>query len=94
MYKHKGIAMRKKILVKEAGIMDFFKSFFRAKSKGNESEWLKRLRKANPDLADVWTNYDDKLSKSMWQQKRDPENLGLDASHIDAMIKKYGLKEV
>jgi hypothetical protein len=86
--------MRKKILVKEAGIIDFFKSFFSAKSKGTESDWLKRLRKANPKLADVWTSYDDKLSKSMWQQKRDLEALGLDASHVDAYIKKYGIKEV
>jgi hypothetical protein len=86
--------MRKKILVREAGIMDFFKSFFRAKAKGNESEWLQRLRKANPDLADVWADYDDSVSKSMWQQKKSLEKLGLDASHIDTIIKKYGLKEV
>jgi hypothetical protein len=86
--------MRKKILVREAGLMDFFKSFFRAKSKGNESEWLQRLRKANPDLADVWVDYDNKLSKNMYTQKRALEKLGLDASHVDAIIKQYGLKEV
>ena len=86
--------MRKKILVKEAGIIDFFKSFFSAKSKGTESDWLKRLRKANPKLADVWTDYDNSVSKSMYQQKRDLEGLGLDASHIDTIIKKYGLKDV
>jgi len=86
--------MRKKILVKEAGIIDFFKSFFSAKSKGTESDWLKRLRKANPELADVWADYDDSLSKSMYRQKRTLEDLGLDASHIDTIIKKYGLKDV
>lgn len=86
--------MSKRILVKEAGIADFFKSFFKAKSQGNESEWLGRLRKADPKLADVWIDYDDKVSKSMWQQKHSLEKLGLDPSKIDAIIKKYGLKEV
>jgi hypothetical protein len=94
MYKCNSNTMRKKILVKEAGLIDFFKSFFRAKAKGNESEWLQRLRKANPELADVWVDYDDKLSKQMWNQKRNLEKLGIDASHVDAIIKKYGLKEV
>ena len=53
--------MRKKILVRESGLMDFFKSFFQAKADGRESQWLQRLRKADPDLADVWSDYDDKL---------------------------------
>jgi hypothetical protein len=86
--------MSKRILVKEAGIVDFFKSFFKAKAQGNESAWLERLRKADSKLADVWVDYDDKVSKSMWQQKRSLEKLGLDSSKIDAIIKKYGLKEV
>ena len=30
----------------------------------------------------------------MWNQKRNLEKLGIDASHVDAIIKKYGLKEV
>ena len=86
--------MGKKILVKEAGILDFFKSFFQAKADGRESQWLQRLRKADPDLADKWSDYDDKLSQSMQQQKRDLQSLGLDTSKVDAMIKKYGLKNV
>jgi hypothetical protein len=86
--------MRKKILVKEAGLIDFFKSFFSAKAKGKESEWLKRLRRANPELADTWIEYDDALSRQMWNQKRNLEKLGIDASHIDKMIAKYGLKDI
>ena len=86
--------MPKKILVREAGLIDFFKSFFNAKVNGRESEWLQRLRKADPDLADTWSDFDDSVSKSMYQQKRDLQSLGLDASHIDKIIKKYGLKNV
>jgi hypothetical protein len=84
--------MRKKILVKEAGLMDFFKSFFKAKADNKESQWLSKLRKADPDLADVWSDYDRAVTKNMINQKRNLEKLGIDASHIDAIIKKYGLK--
>jgi hypothetical protein len=86
--------MRKKILVKEAGLVDFFKSFFQAKADGRESQWLQRLRKADPDLADTWSDFDDKVSKSMYQQKRDLQSMGLDTSHINKIIKQYGLKNV
>jgi hypothetical protein len=33
------------------------------------------------------------MAKSMWGQKRTLEGLGLDVSHLDAIIKKYGLKD-
>lgn len=86
--------MSKKILVKEAGLIDFFRSFFRAKSKGKESQWLGALRKADPKLADIWTDYDDALSKNMWNQKRILQRRGLDTTHIDKIITQYGLKDV
>jgi len=84
--------MSKRILIKEAGLMDFFKSFFKAKADGKESEWLQRLRKVDPKMADVWTDYDDTLSAATRQQKKDLESLGIDTSHIDQYIKKYGIK--
>lgn len=86
--------MSKKILVKESGVIDFFKSFFKAKSEGNESEWLQRLRKADPALADVWKDYDDKLSANMRLQQQILKKHGLDTSKVDNVIKKYGLKDV
>ena len=84
--------MRKKILVKEAGLVDFFKSFFQAKADGRESQWLQRLRKADPDLADTWSDFDDKVSKTMYNQKARLQSMGLDSSHLDKIIKQYGLK--
>jgi hypothetical protein len=83
--------MSKRILVKEAGIADFFKSFFKAKANNKESEWLTRLRKADPKLADVWSDYDKALTRNMSNQKRNLEKLGLNSSGVDAIIKKYGL---
>lgn len=84
--------MRKKILVREAGLLDFFKSFFQAKADGRESQWLQRLRKADPDLADIWSDYDDKLSISMRNQQAMLKRYGADTTNVDNIIKKYGLK--
>ena len=84
--------MSKRILVKEAGLIDFFKSFFKAKADNKESQWLAKLRKADPDLADIWSDYDKSLSKSMQTQRDILKRRGLDTSHIDTIIKKYGLK--
>jgi hypothetical protein len=84
--------MSKRILVKEAGLMNFFKSFFKAKADGNESEWLQKLRKADPKLADIWHDYDKSLSNDMKVQKAAMDRLGLDSSHIDDFTKQYGIK--
>lgn len=84
--------MSKKILVKEGGLTNFFKSFFQAKADGKESEWLQRLRKVDSKMADIWTDYDNTLSNATRQQKRDLESLGINTNHIDQYIKKYGIK--
>lgn len=86
--------MSKKILVKEAGLVDFFKSFFAAKSKGKESEWLQRLRKADPKLADIWNDYDQKLTYSLNTQKKILSKYGIDTSEIDDLMNKYGMNKV
>jgi len=52
------------------------------------------LRKADPNLADVWKDYDDKLSANMRLQQQTLKKYGLDTSKVDSMIKKYGLKNV
>ena len=48
--------MAKKIKITEAGISDFFKSFFRAKADGKEKAWLNSLNDKSPELADIWKN--------------------------------------
>jgi len=84
--------MSKRILVKEAGLMDFFKSFFKAKADNKESQWLAKLRRADPKLADIWSDYDKALTRNIQVQKDAVRKLGLDSSEVDAIIKKYGLK--
>lgn len=84
--------MRKKIKITEAGLMGFFKSFFRAKADGNESEWLSSLRNKSPELADIWKDYDDNLSKDIAQQRQMMLKYGGDTKRIDDFQKKYGIK--
>jgi arginyl-tRNA synthetase len=84
--------MSKRVLVKESGIGDFFQSFFKAKADNKESDWLQKLRRADPKLADVWSNYDKALSTSMKNQKATLDRLGIDSSHIDSFVKKYGIR--
>lgn len=85
--------MSKRILVKESGLMDFFRSFFKAKSQGTESEWLGRLRKADPKLADIWGKYDDALSNDIATQYKVLKSSGLDTRHLDKFMKQYGIKK-
>jgi hypothetical protein len=84
--------MAKKIKITEAGIADFFKSFFRAKADGKEKAWLNSLNDKSPELADIWKNYDDTVTKGLIVQKTAMEKLGLDSSHIDAFAKGRGIK--
>lgn len=83
----------KKILVKESGFINFVKSFFRAKSQGTESDWLKRLRKQDPKLADIWGDFDDAVANSVATKYRVLKSSGIDTDHLDKFVNKYGIKK-
>ena len=82
--------MRKKILVREAGFLNFIKSFFKAKSQGKEQNFIKTIRKYDSDLADVWAKWNDSEDahmltlKKYWQDKGDTEK----AKEIQDLIDK------
>ena len=57
-----------------------------------ESGFIERLREEDSGLADTWSDYGDKLAKSMYGQKEMLQKNGMDTSKVDEMIKKYGLK--
>jgi hypothetical protein len=84
----------KRILVKESGVMNFFKSFLSAKANGTESGWLQNVRKKDPRIADAFKQWDSDLTKSMQIQKRELEKAGIDTSKIDNLVKTLGLKNV
>lgn len=84
--------MPKKIRVTEASLGNLFKSFFRAKSDGNESSWLSSLRDKSPELADIWKDYDNKLSQNTKFQQQLMKKYGVDTQYLDDFSKKFGIK--
>ena len=62
---------KKKFLVKEAGLVDFFKSFFNAKANGKEASFIQQIRKQNPELGDVWSDWNDKMDTMLKNTKKD-----------------------
>ena len=80
------------LLILRENILDLQKSSQPFYEDDSESGFIERLREEDSGLADIWSDFGDKTAKSMYQQKRDLESLGLDTSHVDEMIKKYGLK--
>ena len=84
--------MRKKVLVKEAGFMAFMKSFFKAKANDKDSEWLKDVRKINPKIADIFSDYDNKMTQNAQIEYDNLKKLGLSTKPVDDFVKKYGVK--
>jgi hypothetical protein len=68
--------MSKKILVKEAGFIEFIKSFFNAKSKGKEQKFINTIRKYDPDLADNWSKWNDSADRYLLTMKKYWEDKG------------------
>jgi len=82
--------MSKRLL--SEGILDkFFSLFLKAKSQNKESDWLARLRKEDPELADIWSEWDAHTDKLLSQSRQSLKKAGIesDYSNVDAIIKKY-----
>ena len=81
----------------EINLLDkLFKTFLKAKAEEKESEWLQKLRKKDPELADVWHDWDSKLSTLMRTNASVLKQRGLDDTDaykdVEDMIKRYGIK--
>jgi hypothetical protein len=80
--------MSKRVL--SEGVLDkFFSLFLKAKSQNKESGWLSRLRDKDPELADIWSQWDDDMDKVLASAKSLAKAKNLDSTEIDSVIKKY-----
>jgi hypothetical protein len=80
--------MSKRIL--SEGVLDkFFSLFLKAKAQNKESGWLSRLRKSDPELADIWSKWDNDTNDLLALTKKFAQEKGLDTTDVDAAIKKY-----
>ena len=74
--------MPKRILVKEAGLMDFIKSFFKAKSQGKEKKFIQTIRKYDDDLANSWEKWNNSADDLLNTVKKYYEKTG-DKKKVD-----------
>jgi hypothetical protein len=80
--------MSKRIL--SEGVLDkFFSLFLKAKADNKESKWLSRLREKDPELADIWHQWDNDMDKVLASAKALAKDKNLDSTEIDSVIKKY-----
>jgi hypothetical protein len=76
-------------LLKE-GILDkFFSLFLRAKADNKEQQLLSRLKTDDPEMAAIWSDWDDHVNQMMKRQSAALKKAGIDSSDTDALIKKY-----
>lgn len=66
-----------------------FKSFLKSKVDNKESEFISKLRKKDPELANIYSDWNDKMNASIMKSKSVLQKLGKDTSHLDDFIKKY-----
>jgi hypothetical protein len=80
--------MSKKTLV-ELNLFDkLFKSFLSAKSQKKELDFIKKMRKINPELANKWNDWNQSMDRALVNLKSDLEKKGLDTKEIDKVLNK------
>lgn len=83
--------MRKRLLVKEAGLVDFFKSFFAAKAAGKDDKFISGLEKADAELAASIEKLNNTLDANMIQLYHAYRKKGLKTDKIVAYLKQHGI---
>lgn len=80
--------MSKKTLV-ELNLFDrLFKSFLSAKSQKKELDFIKKMRKINPELADKWNDWNQSMDRALMNLRNDLQKKGLDTKEIDKVLNK------
>lgn len=80
--------MSKKTLV-ELNLFDkLFKSFLKSKSEKRELDFIKKMRKINPELGDKWNDWNQTMDRALVNLKNDMQKKGLDTKEIDKVLNK------
>jgi hypothetical protein len=83
--------MSKKILVKEASLGKFLQSFFIAKAKGTDDEFINKLDKVSPKVAAMWDDLNNTIDADIVKQYRYLKSKGFDTSALDDYIKSNNI---
>ena len=66
-----------------------FKTFLKSKVDNKDSQFIAKLRKKDPELANIYSDWNDKMNASIMKTKSVMQKLGKDTSNIDDFINKY-----
>jgi hypothetical protein len=77
-------------LLMEANIFQkLMNLFFKAKSNGNEDQFISKIQYDNPELAAAFGELDKAIIRNQLNAKKTLEKRGLDTTEIDNFLKKY-----
>ena len=80
--------MSKRVLL-EINLFDkLFKSFLKSKSEKKELDFIKKMRKINPELASKWNDWNQSMDRALVNLKTDMQKKGLDTKEIDKVLNK------
>jgi hypothetical protein len=83
--------MSKKILVKEASLSKFLQSFFIAKAKGKDDEFVDKLSKVSPEVGAMWDDLSKTIDNNTAKQYKWMKSKGYSTASLDDFIKKYNI---
>ena len=63
--------------------------FFKAKSNGNEDQFISKIQYDNPELADAFGELDKAIIRNSLNTKSILSKRGVDTTEIDNFLKKY-----
>jgi hypothetical protein len=83
--------MSKKILVKEGALTKFLQSFFIAKAKGKDDEFVDKLSKVSPEVGAMWSDLSKTIDNNTAKQYKWMKSKGYSTASLDDYIKKYNI---
>jgi hypothetical protein len=83
--------MSKKILVKEGALTKFLQSFFIAKAKGKDDEFVDKLSKVSPEVGAMWNDLSKTIDNNTAKQYKWMKSKGYSTASLDDFIKKYNI---
>ena len=64
-------------------------TFFKAKTKNKEDEFISKIKYSNPELSKAFKDLDDSIVSGQLKLKSILKKRGLDTTEIDAFLDKY-----
>ena len=80
--------MQKRRLVEINMFDKLFDLFINAKSKKREHEFIQKMKKNDPELGKLYSDWNDKMDTALNSMKSILQSKGLDSSKIDKVLNK------